>query len=307
MAGVLEGFAVIAVLVAVGALAAQVGVIDAAGGRALARVVFFIATPALLLDLLSRSDPVSVFSSSLIGAVTSVVVVSTAYALVARFVLHRESGHLVIGMLCSSYVNAANLGIPIAVYVLDDATYIAPVLLMQLVLLSPLAFGALGAITSGHRPAPHVLLLYGVRNPLTLAAVAGLALAIAGWPIPSAVADPLALLGGMSVPGMLIAYGVSLRLGPRIGASGSAGEVALVTVLKLVVQPALAYLLGRLVLGLEGNDLLALTVLAALPTAQNIFVYATRYDRATLLARDAIAASTLLAVPAMLTITALIG
>ena len=49
-----------------------------------------------------------------------------------------------------------------------------------------------------------------------------------------------------------------------------------------------------------------MTVLAALPTAQNIFVLAMRYDRRVTLARDAIFLSTVLSVPAILAVAALL-
>ena len=75
----------------------------------------------------------------------------------------------------------------------------------------------------------------------------------------------------------------------------------------MVVQPIAAYVVGRFVLGLDPGALLAVTVLSALPTAQNVFVIATRYDRSTLLARDAIFVSTLASVPVVLAITALIA
>ena len=47
-------------------------------------------------------------------------------------------------------------------------------------------------------------------------------------------------------------------------------------------------------------------MVAALPTARNIFVYATRYNRSTTLARDSIFVTTALSVPVLLTITALL-
>ncbi len=49
-----------------------------------------------------------------------------------------------------------------------------------------------------------------------------------------------------------------------------------------------------------------MTVLSALPTAQNIFVHATRYDRGVVLARDAIFLTTVLSVPVIFVITALL-
>jgi malonate transporter and related proteins len=48
-------------------------------------------------------------------------------------------------------------------------------------------------------------------------------------------------------------------------------------------------------------------VIAALPTAQNIFTFALRYDRGVILARDMIFVTTLLSVPVILIITWLLA
>ena len=58
---------------------------------------------------------------------------------------------------------------------------------------------------------------------------------------------------------------------------------------------------------LDGVDLLAVTVIAALPTAQNVFNHAVRYDRGVLLARDTIFVSTLSSVPVLILIAWLLG
>jgi len=74
-----------------------------------------------------------------------------------------------------------------------------------------------------------------------------------------------------------------------------------------VLQPVVAYTVARYALGVEGHALLAVVVTSALPTAQNIFVHATRYDRATVLARDTILITTVGSVPVILLIAALLG
>ena len=53
--------------------------------------------------------------------------------------------------------------------------------------------------------------------------------------------------------------------------------------------------------------LLAVTVTSALPTAQNVFVYAATYDRGTLLVRDVVLLSTVLSVPVLVGIALLLG
>ena len=132
-------------------------------------------------------------------------------------------------------------------------------------------------------------------------------LSVTGTSLPSAIDDPLRLVAGMAVPGMLIAYGISLRLGPLPGAGPGVTEIGTIAALKLVAQPLSAYLVARMVFGLEDNALLAVTVTAALPTAQNIFIHATRYDQAVLVARDAIFVTTVLSVPALFVVAALLA
>ena len=84
-------------------------------------------------------------------------------------------GEAVIGSLCSAYVNAGNLGIPIALYVLGDISLMAPTLLLQLLVITPVSFALLDSDRRGHRPSLQAGLRSVVRNPITVAALAGVA------------------------------------------------------------------------------------------------------------------------------------
>jgi len=227
----------------------------------------------------------------------------------ARLLWKREAGDTVIAAFCSAYVNAGNLGLPIAAYALGDAALVAPMLLAQLVILQPSGLAVLDAIT--HVPSPGISsgrlwlirLSRPLRNPLAVGSVIGLVLALTGIKLPIVINAPLTLIGAMAVPSMLVAYGISLRLGPRPGAGEPPIQVATMVSIKLLVQPITAYLVGAYLVGLDGHDLLAVTVIAALPTAQNVFTFAMRYDRGVILARDTIFVATLLSVPVILIIT----
>ena len=306
MQGVVEGFATIGVVIGLGVLLAQLGVLDLAAQRMLSRLSFFVASPALMVTVLGRADVTSVLSRSLVATASAVLVCAVLYLLAARLVWRKPVADTVIGTLSAVYVNAGNLGIPIAAYVLGDAALVAPTLLMQLLVLQPLALAVLDHAVSGRGFSVARALTRPLTNPLTVGSLVGLALAITGGELPRAIEDPLVLVGGMAVPSMLLAYGISLRLGPRPGHGTSAVEIGYITVLKLVVQPLTAYVAGRFVLDLDAKALFAVTVLAALPTAQNIFVHATRYRRAEVLARDSIFVTTVLSVPAIATVAALL-
>ena len=307
MEGVVLGFATIAVVIAVGALVAHLGVVDLGAQQVLSRIAFFVASPALLLTTVAEADVHDVLSRSLVATVAGVAVVVLVYWGVASWRWRRGRGDRVIGALASSYVNAGNLGLPVAAYVLGDAALVAPTLLLQLLLLQPLALALLDADVRGRRPRVGDFLLRPFTNPLTIGTLLGLLLSITGWRLPTVVADPVELIGAMAVPGMLLAYGIALRLGPGFGGGVAAGELALTSILKLAVQPVVAYAVADLVLGLEGAALLAVVVCSSLPTAQNIFVHATRYDRATTLARDTILVTTVGAVPVIAFVVLLLG
>jgi malonate transporter and related proteins len=304
--GVFEGFATIGVIIALGVLLAHVGVLDLTAQRVLSRLSFFVASPALMVTVLGRADVGRVLSKNLVATAVAVLVCATLYLVAARLVWRRPLADTVIGTLSAVYVNAGNLGLPIAAYVLGDAALIAPTLLMQLLVLQPLGLAVLDHAVSARRFSLARALARPLTNPLTVGSIVGLALAVTGATLPQPVLDPLELVGGMAVPAMLLAYGISLRLGPRPGHGTSAAEIGYITIVKLVVQPLTGYVVARFVLDLDAPGVFAVTVLAALPTAQNIFVHATRYGRAEVLARDSIFVTTLLSVPTIMVATALL-
>jgi malonate transporter and related proteins len=305
--GVLEGFATIGAVIALGALLAQLRVLDDAARVVLSRLSFFVASPALMVTVVGRADVGAVLSGNLAASAAAVLASSVLYVAAARLLWHHDLADTVVGTLSAAYVNAGNLGLPIAAYVLGNAALVAPTLLMQLLVLQPVALAVLDHATSDRRFSIGRALARPLTNPLTVGSMLGVLLSVTGATLPGAVRDPLELVGGMAVPSMLLAYGISLRLGPKPGAGTSVAEIAVIGVLKLVVQPMTAYVVARFVLGLDSTGLVAVTVLAALPTAQNIFVHATRYGRAEMVARDAIFVTTVLSVPVLFVIAAVVG
>lgn len=292
MRGLLVAFVAIWAVAAAGWLVGRYGLLGPYADTVLARLVFFVATPALLFVTLATSRPHDVLTPALAAFVLSALVVQVAALALARYWWRWPVGEAVVAGLCASYVNAANLGIPVAAYALGDVSFAAPVLLFQVVVAAPLALAILELTGDGR---PRVAML-PVRNPIMLASAAGLVLAAGGWRPPEEVLRPFELVGSAAVPTALLALGLSLAAG-----AGPAGRpevprsrVLTLVGLKVLAQPAIAYLAGRYLLGLDGRPMLAAVVTAGLPTAQNVFVFAARYRRAASLARDSVVVTTLL-------------
>lgn len=325
MLGVLSGFGVIAVVIAVGWICARTNVLGSDGQLVLNRMVFFVATPALLLDSLAQRDIRDVLSEIFLVSAGTAVIVALIYIVLARGLLGRRGPILVMGAMSASYVNSANLGIPIALYVLGDLAFVAPLMLFQVCLLQPVIIAIMDRLMTSEAasarrdraadaPSPGVTgrsgalatLGQSARNPLIIAGLLGLVLAALPWKLPERVLEPIHLIGQASVPGALLVFGMSLY-GVRVLERGISPrtDVALVTVLKMLVQPLLAWGLG-LTLGMEGHALFTVVVAACLPTAQNVLVVANRYGRGVLLARDSAVTTTVLALPVLIGVSAVL-
>ena len=319
MADVVAGLAVFGAVIAVGWLLVRTRAVPADADGVLTRVCFFAATPALLVTTLSRADLTAVVSRATAVAVAAELVAIISAWCLHRLALRRTIAEATIGALASGYVNAANLGIPVAVLVLGDAATIAPILLLQLLVLTPVTFTVLDAVTRRGNPSRLATLTVPLRNPLLWGVVAGTAANLGGVRLEQWCggypAQGLEMLGRVAVPLMMLALGMSLAGAPRPlrnsepdepvrGVNRRSGLWAAVA-WKLAVMPALAVAVG-LAAGLGGTQLLVPVVTAALPTAQNVFMYASRYGAAKDLARDAVLLTTAGFVPVVLLAAAIL-
>jgi predicted permease len=304
--GVLTGFAVIAVVIGVGYVIGRGGYLGEHGREVLTKLAFHVATPALLFTTLARADLSVIFSSRLLVTAMSTAAAAGVFVAVGA-VRGWGVGRTTIGALCSSYVNSGNLGIPIAVYVLGDASLVAPVLLFQIIAVSPVALTILDLSGKGAKGPLWMRLLTPLRNPIAVGSLAGVAVSASGLKVPDPIMDPATLIANMSVPAVLMAFGISLCGSTMPGRGADKGPVFLSVALKAVGQPVVAWALATGVFGLHGHQLLDVVVTSALPAAQNLYTFASRYRVAEGLARDSILVSTVLSVPVLVVIAALLG
>ncbi|MGW4302996.1 AEC family transporter [Streptomyces sp. NPDC004100] len=306
MRGVLSGFAVIAVVIGVGYVLGRRGSLGERGGEVLTRLAFSVAGPALLFTTLATADLSVLFSARLLVTALSTAAVSGIFVAVG-VLRHWGVGRTTIGALCSGYVNSGNLGIPIAAYVLGDASLVAPVLLFQVVLVTPLALTVLDLSGAGDKGPVWRRLLTPLRNPIALGSLSGVVVSATGVSVPGPLMNPLTLIGAMSVPAALLAFGMSLPHSTLPARGPDRRPVLLSVTLKSLAQPLIAWTLAHYVLSLPHAALLDVVVTSALPAAQNLFTYASTYRTAESLARESILLSTVVSVPVLVGVAAVLG
>lgn len=360
MDALLSAFTPIWALTAVGYAVGRGGLLGERAEDVLGRFVFHVAMPAALFTMVSRARPDAFAHPSMLAFAAGTALTCGLGHMAAGRCFGRGAADRAIGGMASGYVNSANLGIPVAVQVLGDASFVAQIILFQVLLVTPVVLTLLDARTrggagagtatgkqAGPGSAVRRALTLPVRNPVIMASFLGVVVSALGLRLPHALAASCDLLGAAAVPTALIALGLSLNRRPSAGTpaperarngqpaprtgrtglvrctwlarrreparhngparrDGSArrnrsarrtevaarAEVAVVVVLKTLVQPLIAYAVGGPLLRLPDHQLLAVVVCSALPTAQNVFVYAQQYGLDTRPARDFVVAST---------------
>ena len=308
MLGVLAGFFVVWCIILVGMFVGRRGILGENARSVLSALTFFVASPALLFETLSKANLNDIFAAPLLVTAIGAIATAALFFIIVRFLLKRSVPESLMSSMGASLANSANLGIPIAVFVLGDASYVAPLLIFQLAFFTPLFLMALDATTSTHRTTPLGFVLMILRNPMIVGSGLGLLVAGTGWHVPELVMQPIHLIGGAAIPAMLLAFGMSLNGSRPLQASaGRRVDTLLASGFKLIVHPALAYVFARFALGMENQALFAVVVTSALPTAQNVFVAASRYQTGLTVAKDTVLITTIVAVPAMIGVALLLA
>jgi len=280
-------------LIAVGALAGRLGWLDARRGGWLSAYTFWIGFPALLLRWLGDAPPPGrdeVTSLVGYGAVMGATLVAV-WGLGRRLNLPRPAA---AGAPMAAVVgNTAFLGAPLAAAVLGEGVrpLAAAVVAVDFILLMGVAVAILqtGAPSVGLGAALRRVL----ANPTVLGAVGGLAIAAFGLRLPGPADQGLTLLAASASPVALLALGGLIgREGVRIH-SDERVALGLVLSIKLALAPLLVWFMLTW-LGVDPIARATVTLLAACPTAVNVFIQTRALDVFARGAAQAVIAGTIL-------------
>jgi len=227
----------------------------------------------------------------------------------ARWAFHRTYEGAVITGMGASYGNTLLLGIPLIFLVLGEEGLLAGLLIISahsliLMTLTTVLLEGGRAEGGGTLEIMRGVVLGMVTNPVILGLVAGLTWNALALPIPGVLNQVLLFLKGAVVPCSLFALGATLA---RYGMKGRLAQSLVVTVLKLLVMPAIVWVSATYILELNVIWTAAAVLMAAQPTGVNMYLFASRYGTAEAIASTTIFVSTLAAVVVMPVLIYLLG
>lgn len=303
----LKGFFVVGVVLLVGYILGKSNALGPHATKVLSTLTFMVGLPSLMFSTIASRHITDILSPTGLISVVTALVVMVVFALVGaifRWGVRRST----IGALATGIVNSTNLGVPLSNYILGSTTYVVPIMLFQLAVVTPIALTILDLTDPGKsKVSVWRILSTPFRNPVTVAAILGIIVSALGLQLPDWTLDPMKLVAQLAVPLMLIIFGMSLHGLSASQGVGDRAPTALAVTLKSLVQPVLAWVLAVFVFRLDGFSTFVVTACAILPTGQNVVLYAVRYGVAQKIAQSTAVTTTVLAVPLLLGAAWLMG
>jgi hypothetical protein len=299
------------VLLLVGFLAGRTGYVSEAATKGLPEFVFKIVMPVLLARTIGTSTAPTVPPTLILAAFFGAGLATWCLATVLNcLALQRPATDAPAVAMAATFSNSVNMGLPICLAHFGSAA--APVLALivlcdtaTLWLLATLHYGVtLTRRNTGFAAMLAALAKQFAANPIILGCLVGLIWRWSGLVLPPLADTVVTMLAQAAIPGALVAMGLALN---SYSLSGPAATVVLISALKLLVMPVIAYGLAVHVLALPALAAGVVTLLAAMPVAANAYLFAAAYDRAPAAVSGAIALSTPLSLVTLSALLLLIG
>ncbi|MDP3659096.1 AEC family transporter [Phenylobacterium sp.] len=273
----LQAAAPLLIPIVVGMILGRLGWLGDTGVRRLVAFTYWIGFPLMLLHGLGHSAPPDPSLGMALGAyavcMCSILGVAILIARAMGFDAQVRAGM----PMAASMGNTGFFGVPLAVSLFGEAQRgpATALLTADFVILLTLAVATLqSARPGGSIPRLIARVLF---NPTVAGGVVGLWLSLGHIELPRAIDLPLSWIAVGASPVALLALGGLMGREPVIPRSGEFAPLALTLALKLVAAPLLTWTLLGL-LGLRPDLRATATLLAACPTAVNVFIQTRSLD-----------------------------
>jgi malonate transporter and related proteins len=267
-------------LIGLGWAGAKLGLFDGDVGAGLSRFVFWLAFPALLLISMAKAPAPDAAMASNIGIWLGVLLAFQVIARLGARVLGLDRQAQAGVAMASSCANTAFLGTAVLVSLVGPGILPAAaafVAVENIVIVSIAVAGLkLAKTDKAGLLAVGKTALTGLLNPTSVGAAIGFIISLSGQTLPPALVRPLEMLGSAASPCGLVALGIVMAtMTTRITQDWHG--TTLVVALKCVALP-IAMWTAFTFAGAPAQITLAASVLAACPSAVNVFIQARQAD-----------------------------
>jgi predicted permease len=288
-------------LIAMGAAAVRLRLLEMVAVRGMSDFVFYAAMPSLLFGSVAGAAPLRLVDVA--GSFLAAAMLLFAIAVVAaRAVLGAPLAHASVFALNCVFGNTVMLGIPVidAAFGRAGVAYLLAVIAFHSAILLPLATILIEADPASHgsgvgRGPVGVLraALPGLsRNPVVVSIVLAFLWRATGLAIPAPVLRLLGLLGAAGPPLALFCLGAAL---PRPSGWSDLREVSIAAIFKLALMPTLVAVLAHAA-GVTGVAFAVVVMASAMPTGANAFLLARRFATMAEASASTVVVSTVLSI-----------
>jgi hypothetical protein len=262
-------------VIALGVLLKQTLLPDRSAWDSLERLTFYVLFPALLTVTTATADLSEVPAAGVGGALFFAIIILSAILLLFRLPISRALG--INGAAFTSVFQGTvrwNTYVALAIAGTMFGTpglALASVAIVAMVpILNFICVLVLARYAADKAPDARTTAMMVLRNPLIWSVLAGIAINLAGIPMPGIAVAFLEVLGRGALALGLLAVGAGLELGKALRPN----LAVIVTVfLKLAVMPAVAIGLA-LWFGLSGPPLLVVAIASSVPSAPGAYILA---------------------------------
>ena len=292
-------------LIGVGYVAAAIRLLKPQAGEAMGEFVFTLPIPVLIFRTIATATLPDVSPWPLwLAYFAGVVVTWSLSSRLARHGLGVSRAEAVIAGASASFSNTVMIGIPLIFTAFGEAGTIPLFLIISVHLPVMMIAGMLmtehAARLDGLNPEPmaplKLLRRIGVNlltNPLVIALAAGAVWRHVAPPPSGALKSIIDQLAAAAVPCALISLGVGLH---RYGPFGQIRIGLMTAMLKLLLMPAVVYLVASRLTNLPPLWVHVATLCAAAPAGVNSYLFAVRFEVGQAGAASAITLSCLLGI-----------
>lgn len=284
------------IIMAVGFIAVKTGYLKPELADHLNSLTVKLAVPILLFRAIYNLDfdkaiQWEILVSFYSGAVASFIV----SIFLARKIFKRRPGEAVAVGFCAMFSNSVLLGVPIA-----EQAFGADIL--------PLIFG----VIAFHAPGLYIVGMTAMEfarsdgrsimqtisvasrsifaNSLMIGILIGAIFNQLSIQLPGPIEVSVDMIASAAIPMALIGIGAALT---RYEMKSELSETAMVSLMSLLVHPAIAFVISYHVFGLPLPFVKTAVIIAAMPPGMNIYIFAVMYNRAIALSASAIILATI--------------